>query len=409
MNYHITLLSPVHIGSGKHLTPLDFACVDDILVVPNLKRLLHAAPHRAKELGAQIAREQGQFSLTTFLSADECRQSTYRLYSASLGQSARTLFDNDAQRDVAEFLKTPLESRMYIPGSSLKGAFRTALAYGVFRRSDIAFQALKEFLQQGNWRQADKAVNELVFWGARRHPKYDLFRALRIDDSSTLPATPETLQIDTLKILSLYESRKPTKPRQGTMFKQLEAIRQNLSTHERSPLKPGWTFLETLPAGTAAQGTCGIDNHLLQNQYARNALGWKAEHQKTFSKELLLGTANAFALDICQWELDFFEQHVQGIDVSSVTAFYRDLHARISQAGSSQCYLCMGHGAGWHKSTLGLLLEKDPAFNFRKLRKDLRLASDRLQFPYPKSRKVLMKSADEMQAVPGWVCLEFSE
>ena len=56
--------------------------------------------------------------------------------------------------------------------------------------------------------------------------------------------------------------------------------------------------------------------------------------------------------------------------------------------------------------TIGLLLQKDQRFAFKALRKELRLAPDRLDFDYPKSRKLLMKSEQEIQTVYGWVELQ---
>ena len=100
---------------------------------------------------------------------------------------------------------------------------------------------------------------------------------------------------------------------------------------------------------------------------------------------------------------------MQDIDVKTVLDFYRDLKCQINNAEDSTCYLCLGQGVGWHKMTIGMLLERDRNFDFRKLRRTLRLADRRLQFEYPKSRKLLMKSADEIQAVFGWVKIQLTE
>ena len=51
---------------------------------------------------------------------------------------------------------------------------------------------------------------------------------------------------------------------------------------------------------------------------------------------------------------------------------------------------------------------QDRSFDFRKLRKDLRLAPNRLRFTYPKSRKLLMASDTEIQNVLGWIKLQLN-
>ena len=94
---------------------------------------------------------------------------------------------------------------------------------------------------------------------------------------------------------------------------------------------------------------------------------------------------------------------MQGLDGTPVLRFYTGLKTLIEQADAHTCYLCLGEGAGWNKRTIGMLLEQDEHFDFKKLRKTLRLAHERLNFEYPKSRKMLMKSDDEVQAVFGWV------
>ena len=406
MNYRLTVVSPVHIGSGHTLTPLDFALVNGGFAVMNLRKLFHAAPERAGDFASQVAQQSTQFSLTDFLTEAERRDSEFHHYCAALNSSSVTVLreefgQNDAV-DVAEALKTPLEHQNYIPGSSLKGAFRTAFAYAVFRDDEKLFQSLKERLEHVDWRCSNEAVNDLLFRGGRLSSHVDLFRAFRVSDSLSVAATPETLAIGTLRILSLYEPRTQERPRQGTMFKQLDAIRHNLPTRERSPLKSGWTFVEVLPTGSAFQGSLDLDERLLQHESAN------IRHQQYLSYDALIKAANTFALDVCQWELKFFETQVHGIDVAPIVGFYRNLHTRISQADSRHCFLCVGYGGGWHNFTIGMLAEKASDVNFRKLRKELRLAPNRLQFPYPKSRKLLMASTEKIEAPPGWIRLECS-
>lgn len=98
-------------------------------------------------------------------------------------------------REIVPLLRDS-EGRAYIPGSSLKGALRTALGWERLGQpghelSDRDFPLLRG--QTGHARQADDSV-ELRLWspgagGARgRGPTYDVFRALRIADSAPLPA-----------------------------------------------------------------------------------------------------------------------------------------------------------------------------------------------------------------------------
>lgn len=411
-NYEITVLSPVHIGTGEKITPFEFVATEGKFVVIDLARVLQANPNRAKDLNTQLEQDASHFSLSGFLTPEEQANKTFRKYAAVLGETTNTVLQDEWQKakemDVAAYIKTPLAHQVYIPGSSLKGAFRTALAYRIFQTDESAFEELKTRLQKVNWRWSDEAVNELIFCGDRRTPQYDLFKALRFSDSSTLPADEKTLEIGTMKVLSLSALRKKELPKHGTMFKQLQELRATMTTQAHSPLKPWWAFQEILRPGTVFTGDVAVEEHLLHNPLAQRRLRWNAPYQADFSIEKLRNAANTVAKDICDWELHFFERLVEGIEVTPIVNFYRHLKTQIDQAGETECYLCLGQGAGWHKMTVGMLLERDKAFDFRKLRRELRLAHEHLNFQFPKSRKLFMKSAEEIRSVSGWVKIRFT-
>lgn len=415
MKYTVDILSPVHIGTGKKITPFEWAFSNDRFVVVNMDRILAQNPSRAEDLNRRLDQEQLHFSLSEFLTAEELKAPENWQYSAALETSTRRVLQQELRKaknmDVDEQIKTTADQRVYLPGSSLKGALRTALAYATFKGDSSLFAKLKKHLSNVDWRRPDEAVNELIFWGARRDPKYDLFKTLRISDSSTLPATPDTLNIGKMKILSLRESKKTSgaapPAQQGTMYAQLQALRTLSESSEQLPLKFWWTIQEVLQPGNTFSGQIEVQERLLTDQAMRKTLGWNAPHQKAFDLNALVRAANTFAMDICDWEMHFFQQEVGGDAVKPVLEFYRSLKADIAAADNQTGYLCVGQGAGWHKMTLGMLLEQDKEFDFKALRKTLRLAKDRLHFEYPKSRKLLMKSADNILAVFGWVKLQF--
>lgn len=411
MNYHLTVLSPVHIGSGTSLTPLDFAWVDDRIAVIELECLLHADPHRAKDFATQVAAQPARFSLTDCFTPAELATPAvqrYRLYADAAGAAFREACKAAGGAAIAETLKTACDEQPYIPGSSLKGAFRTAWAYACLRDDDTLLQSLRGRLDRIDWRQADDVVDDLVFWGARRSPQFDCFRSVSVSDSAPAAISDDALALGALRTLSLYERQRPERPRQGTMFKQLEAIRRNLSAADRSPLKPGAFFCEMLPAGSALRGTMTIDDALVRHAAVGRMLRWTNRQKHRLSVEELFRAANTFALDVCDWELKFFETFVHGLDVTPVVNFYQRLRARIQQAGSRQGVVCVGRGAGWHKRTIGMLAANAGDVPFRTFRKNFRLAPHRLQFPYPKSRQLLMASTGHVHAPSGWIRVECS-
>jgi CRISPR/Cas system CSM-associated protein Csm5 (group 7 of RAMP superfamily) len=405
MNYEIKVLSPVHIGTGKQITPFEFICTDGRLVVIDLEKVVEANPQRVEELNTRLSRDALHFSLSAFLAQAEQTNASFRKYSAALDETTQAALQAELRKardmDVDEYIKTVPDSQVYIPGSSLKGVFRTALAYSIFRTDEKLYQELKKRLENVDWRWSDEAVNELIFWGAN-DPKYDLFKTLRFSDSSTLPADEHTLAIGKMKLLSLTSARKREPPKQGTMFKQLQQLKETL-VPTKNPLKPWWTFQEILQPGIAFTGDISLEDRLLHDPKAQAMLQWQEPHQTGFSLDKLIQAANTFSKDACNWELNFFERYVQGIDATPVLDFYHDLKKQLKTPEPNSCYLCIGQGAGWHKMTIGMLLERDKDFDFRKLRQDLRLADERLNFEYPKSRKLLMDSDEKIKGVFGWV------
>jgi len=409
MNYIAEIQSPLHIGTGKSLTPLEFALSDREFVVMSLDKILGTDSRLAQRLNDDLNLKGSKFSLTSFLKAyaphtlgvrseqrpasgsfaalrqlksEESKQvqdsKAFRKYTVTLDGSVRRNILDGLERnqnvDVKEHLKTEPGWEAYLPGSSLKGAFRTALAYYLFKTEAHLYQQLKQRLCH----KSGEAVNELIFYGAQQDPKYDLFKILRFSDSEARPVE-SCLEIKQMKILSL-------------------------SNGGREPLKPWWTFFEVVKPGITFMGTVHIENRLLEKT-ATDSLGWKG-HQHKFSLAQLVESANQMALDVCAWELRFFQEEVKNLNITPVIKFYQNLKQSVQNSDSQTCYLCLGQGAGWHKMTVGMLLEKDPQF-FRELRRRLRLANHRLEFVYPKSRKVLMKESREVEGVFGWIKIKF--
>ncbi|HEY9231132.1 MAG TPA: hypothetical protein VIS78_03275, partial [Blastocatellia bacterium] len=118
-----------------------------------------------------------------------------------------------------------------------------------------------------------------------------------------------------------------------------------------------------------------------------------------------------FAGDLCQWETEYFTAFATAsreVDVEPVLEFYKYLAAEIRSAPPHTLYFSIGHGSGWHKLTVGLLLEKRlSGERFAELRRSLKLADRHTDFAYPKSRKLVMGGENRADSPFGWVRLDF--
>ena len=122
MNYEIKVLSPVHIGTGKKITPFEFALTDDRFVVIDLQQLFLENPTRAEDLNSTLTIDQMRFSLSEFLTAAEINNTSCWKYSAALDDSTKIVLQEELRKaknmDVEEYIKTSTDYQIYIPGCS---------------------------------------------------------------------------------------------------------------------------------------------------------------------------------------------------------------------------------------------------------------------------------------------------
>ncbi|HOD52942.1 MAG TPA: type III-A CRISPR-associated RAMP protein Csm5 [Candidatus Cloacimonadota bacterium] len=134
-NYQIRLkvLSPLHIGSGEHLNPLNYIVKNNHLYYLNegqyIKKLLNTPDSRLKE----VVDTADIYNIVNYY-YNQFDENDTQLYKHSYPvdpefQSAflNNLRSKDNQNLLLEFYRSELFSEPVIPGSSLKGCFRTIL------------------------------------------------------------------------------------------------------------------------------------------------------------------------------------------------------------------------------------------------------------------------------------------
>src|SRR5262249_2364423 len=127
----------------------------------------------------------------------------------------------------------------------------------------------------------------------------------------------------------------------------------------RAEFKDYWTFCEAIDTEMRLSGRLQIDDRAISDRSQR-LFGWN-DRQRHLSVHDLRDAANRFALDLCDWELDYFGRMPKAsatCNVEDVLDFYHGLRHQISSAPADTLFLSLGHGSGWHKMTIGLLLEK---------------------------------------------------
>jgi CRISPR-associated protein Csm5 len=366
---NVTTLSPLHIGTGhKLLRDFDyvvhngrtwrlsentFLAAQEVEDPKVMHRLMSAPP--AQLLQPQDFREDSEY---------------FRYVIKGIPHSQQT------GAIVHEQIKT-VEDGPYLPGSSLKGSLRTALAWHGWEEKKLRPDRTK--IDERRPKFAARDYDHALFG---RDPNHDLFRALLIGDSA--PVTADHLMLINVRVLTSKGIGKDIPV-------EVEAIR------------PNTTF--TLPVK--------IDTRLFSD--------W-ARQRKDFrlggSPEWLLDLARivrAHAFDRIRRQRAWFSERN---DARAVADFY----ARLEQLSfkDNQFLIQLGWGGGWDSKTLGSRLQSDATFfDWLVMQPKLGLLRDKARdtrksrLPFPSTRRVAMKRGvqnnKETPGAPlGWLLVELT-
>jgi CRISPR-associated protein Csm5 len=355
----IEVVSPLHIGSGAPdlVDDLDFVRGRQIYVI-DVDRVLAALP--ADRLG----QAEAATPLSRLLNADEYAQ--YARYALNDPTAGRERVPN-----IRPHIKDT-RGQPYIPGSSLKGAIRTALAWAMLRGTPADVQVGR---LERNPRFADAPLEAQLFGsgGTFLPPHQDLFRALAVADSR--PA--DSVELAQVALHSLRD-------RGGK--------RELVSKGDR------WSFfIEVVPQGATLETAVRLDDYLLDPQIIRRArLPQKQDWLRGW-----LTYCHAFSQAVIAHERNFYAQH----GPAAAQRFYERLAAEAEATEQGrESLLQIAWGTGWNSKTVGTALD---ASTLESVRGRYRLG--RRNYPvFPKSRRLIRAGA--APNVPlGWVRLRLTE
>ena len=410
-SYMATTRSPLHIGTGEEMTPLEYHIGND-LIVPDLDKIFSKYPVEVERFSQNLARVSSSDLARTRLSSLLDRkiledQHVWR-YSMPAIRNSATRFDslnrlkNEIAREHGKIklaIKSP-DYRAYIPGTSLKGAFKTAWAYNQCLKTPRLLETVLAKLKEHGSRiekNAEQVLMASVFQ-APAQPKdaaYDIFRVLQIGDSQPRKADDVMILIAE-RVLSagIYASDPPAPAATAS-----------------ASYKTYWVFCEAIDENLVFSGSLAVDQGLLNDSSARRLMGWN-DAQLGLSVTNLCQAANKFAADLCEFEIEYFDSlqpDERNYDAEAVINFYLDLRESIADVPANMCFLPLGHGSGWHKLTIGLLIEKKLSLvEFAEMRRATNLARQHTQFIFPKSRKLVMDGERSACSPLGWLKLEFT-
>ena len=327
----ITTLTPVHIGSGNKF-PMN------IEVIYDSERLGVLSPEKVVEkIGAEniskwTAVIENKENVWNFLqrfgvnSIDEVSKRSLDVYGENISN----------KKDLKEQLMS-VRGHPLLPGSSIKGAIRTAiLSYLINKNDTIAKNVLFEYKKKTpsfRWNLRDfqninSSITNLYFNGTNKpNANKDIMRFLQVTDAEF---DYETLATNT-RILNL----------------------------ERN----GWTFKRTGDQITEAIGTdceseirIKIDDTLLKQNLDKRTLSRNVNTSWLSSFETLFTIINSHTTDLIKREIELWEDELAQTDVANdvleaINQYLDGLkeisHTIFSIKNNKSCVLRIGGNTGW--------------------------------------------------------------
>ena len=252
----------------------------------------------------------------------------------------------------------------YLPGSSLKGALRTVLAWHGWKEKGLTLSSVR--LDRRPKYAAREAEKKLF----GKDPHHDLLRTVRIFDSRPVPT--DTLIIENVNVWTKRGAAAPI---------SIEAIRE------------GTEF--TVPAS--------IDESLFSD-WASKAPGFPLSHHDWIAD--IPKIARARAAERMQREIDWWKGRV-------LPSKLHELQSALRNAPDNAFPLQLGFGTGWEGMTIGAPIKKDAdwpnTYRYLRLGQIPRRRGATVHYAdFPSSRRVVVRNRTQILPL-GWVWITWKE
>ena len=368
MKYKLKTITPLHIGTGSKYSRAEFVLTDGNLHRVSLDNLLRKLSE--EQIGDLTVRlEDYGFSLADFLKDKDIDLADITKYISKFKEDRGV-------KEISEQIKT--SDRAYIPGSSIKGAIRTAIIYKILKddyaivdnelqrikndrrlMSDLERNINRSPAFKDKWfskalGKAGSSIERAALRGYKNDAKYDLLKYLLITDSSMT----KRLSVLTIKSFGMTQDRRS--------YSQIEAI-------DREVVLEGEIILKT-------------DN--LSELGLRN----KAQY---LDWEYILTAIYTFTEDLKSLEKEYAEEH----NLTNLAEFYT--FSEFNNQPDSPC-LRIGANKGFLSNTIGVLIKLNDPYFYKYLRF---VAWRSYPYEFPKTRRLVFENGKPKYPL-GWVKLE---
>lgn len=359
----LTTLSPLFIGSGKTLSPYsDFIQEKNTLIYLDKKEIERVISGNPELIDAYVTEIRKNMENTTAnVSLKNFITTRLKLSLESVTKQKIPLVGTIGRQQLRQFISTA--GRPFIPGSSIKGAFKTAVLFDWLVSDKEGKSVLEELRKLVKEKKSDEFNRFDIVQRCFGNISEDGFRFLHISDSETIPA--EKIQATELKRVSILEKKGHSIPQPAECLAEKTETKLSITLQE--------------PTG-------GVK---LNFQYKE---GLKDLFKKT--KKISRKTVDAELAELDSSEDD------RNPDLESFLHFYESLEKEIEKLQPNETILRIGSGKTYFDNSIGHAVDDDNELNaFLKLI-DKKFSS----FPYPKTRTAVIKNDKPFRPL-GWVKL----
>ncbi|AEH51253.1 type III-A CRISPR-associated RAMP protein Csm5 [Pseudothermotoga thermarum] len=362
--YEITVLTPLFICSDLRdkLTEIDFFLENGKIVVIDFDKLLSLTKNNERLLDEILLGLEGSvasFDLKRILQKYQIKVEQCKRYAMNF----RGTFPSGTRKEIACFVKTA--GKVYIPGSSLKGAIRSFITKAL-QKKFIALYDNEIARVKTNDKISDAGVERQVFGD----PYASVFKYLQISDSN--PISPENLEVFEVKILNICNGRA-----------KWYAKPQNVE----NPKDALSNFVEGLPSKMSVTGSIKIDPQFVEK------LKEKVEVQVDDPVKFLAKLINHAAKHYIENEMNFYKKY----GIYEIADLYQKILDNMPKLRENEFILQVGFSTGYLSKTVGMLLKPDSLKRVAEIA--YRNAKPEL---FPKTRRIVFNNG-KILAIPGWI------
>ncbi len=362
---HLTTLSPVHVGCGeKYLKGLDYLIDGKKIQILNKKKLF--------SLVEKMCSEKDVFELTDSIMDRNIAQ-WLKEKKINYNEAVARKYSHwkcGSIKEIHAGIKN-IWGRPIIPGSSVKGALRTAILSDLNQRDNfrVLGKLLGNILRKRKFldRELKTIDQELTKKLLGRDPNHNLMRTISVGDFSFPGDT-----------FSLVEVRVNTILKNGQLGEKSFKI-----------------YPEVIESGAKGEGKVTIDGFLFEQDSKKDKKIFGFDTKVTL--KYLITAVNQRSESMIESEKEFFNSRK-----NNVVQFYMDLERQMENLGENELITRISWGTGWKSITGEIIPESKMS---KKLRSALKLAPNRYPAEFPKTRKLVHEKDGDLPL--GWIKLTF--